>query len=350
MGTLEPVQLDSCTLVDECESIEQYLHDEVREFVKILRSNVHLRELFLVHDEIANLKAYFKEQVDTAVKTFEYVYEQEGTMKGQTIKMVGLRKRPNEPLGMTVELDEHNQLVVARILAGGVIDKQGLLHPGDVILEVNGVPVTSPDDLQMQISQNRGDQVTLKVGPSVEEEMKSAKLTMEGRLRQNLEPGKKMTCYMRAQFDYDPTGDNLLPCQDIGLSFKRGDILQIINVKDPNWWQARHAGTDGPTGLIPSQELEERRQAYVPPEADFVHKISICGTRVSSRTERHVENVGLYRIPLLADLQEEAQGHVQEQVVQRVRQGRDDSVRGGHQDAPVSQEDSGSCGRPRSGP
>lgn len=291
MTTLEPVELDSCALLDECESIEQFLNDDVRDFVKIVRRNVHLRELFLVHDEIANLKALFQEQVDSVVKSYEYYYEREGTMKGQTIKMVGLRKRPNEPLGMTVELDEHDQLVVARILAGGVIDKQGLLHPGDVILEVNGVPVTSPDDLQVQISQNRGDTVTLKVGPSVEQEMKSAKMTMEGsgsRLRQNLEPGKKMTCYMRAQFDYDPTGDNLLPCQDIGLSFKRGDILQIINVKDPNWWQARHAGTDGPTGLVPSQELEERRQAYVAPEADFVHKISICGTRVSG--PRHCDS------------------------------------------------------------
>lgn len=285
LTTLEPLTADACALLNECESIEQFLHDPVRDFVKILRGNAHLRELFVLHDELANLKDYFQEQVDTAVKNYEYYYEREGTMKGQTIKMVGLRKKPNEPLGMTVELDEHNQLMVARILAGGVIDKQGLLHPGDVILEVNGVPVTSPDELQLQISQNRGDSVTLKVGPSVEQEMKSAKM-MDGNMssklvRQNLEPGKKMTCYMRAQFDYDPTGDNLLPCQDIGLSFKRGDILQIINVKDPNWWQARHAGTEGPTGLVPSQELEERRQAYVSPEADFVHKISICGTRVS---------------------------------------------------------------------
>lgn len=37
----------------------------------------------------------------------------------------------------------------------------------------------------------------------------------------------------------------------------------------------------GPMGLIPSQELEERRKAFVPPEADYVHKIGICGTRVS---------------------------------------------------------------------
>lgn len=56
--------------------------------------------------------------------------------------------------------------------------------------------------------------------------------------------------------------------------------LQIINVKDPNWWQAKHIGQNEMTGLIPSQELEERRKAFVPPEADFVHTISICGTKV----------------------------------------------------------------------
>lgn len=88
---------------------------------------------------------------------------------------------------------------------------------------------------------------------------------------------------MRALFDYDPSTDELLPCKEIGLPFSSGDILQIISIKDPNWWQAKHAGTEGPIGLIPSQELEERRKAYVPREADFVHKIGICGTRISKR-------------------------------------------------------------------
>lgn len=32
-------------------------------------------------------------------------------------------------------------------------------------------------------------------------------------------------------------------------------------------------------------DLEERRKAYVPPEADYVHKIGICGTRVSCERE-----------------------------------------------------------------
>lgn len=202
------------------------------------------------------------------------------------MKLVVLRRKHNEPLGMTVEVDEHKQLMVARIIAGGMAEKQGLLHMGDVILEVNGVPVHSPEELQAEILKAK-ENITMKVGPNVEEEMKSAKLVMAGSGKtKNLEPGKKLASYMRALFDYEPDYDNLLPCKDIGLPFSRGDVLQIINIKDPNWWQAKHAGTNGPIGLIPSPELEERRKAYVPPEADFVHKIGICGTRVSKKKKK----------------------------------------------------------------
>ncbi|XP_026469361.1 MAGUK p55 subfamily member 6-like [Ctenocephalides felis] len=91
---------------------------------------------------------------------------------------------------------------------------------------------------------------------------------------------------MRALFDYYPKEDSLLPCKEIGLEFQKGDILQIVDNKDPNWWQAKHVGGLGPAGLIPSQELEERRQAYVAPEADYVHKISICGTRISKKKRK----------------------------------------------------------------
>lgn len=80
---------------------------------------------------------------------------------------------------------------------------------------------------------------------------------------------------MRALFQYDPQEDTLLPCKEIGLAFDRGDILQIVDQSDPNWWQAKKVDGDGTTGLIPSQELEERRKAFVAPEADYVHKVQI---------------------------------------------------------------------------
>jgi S1-C subfamily serine protease len=70
--------------------------------------------------------------------------------------------------GLTVHIDESGNLVIARILGGGMIDRQGLLHVGDTILEVNGVPVSSPEDLQIQISKAK-ESVALKIGPSFED-------------------------------------------------------------------------------------------------------------------------------------------------------------------------------------
>lgn len=64
-------------------------------------------------------------------------------------------------------------------------------------------------------------------------------------------------------------------------------MVQVVNQSDPNWWQAKKVGWSGPAGLIPSQELEERRKAFVAPEADFVHKIGFCGTRVIKKLQRY---------------------------------------------------------------
>ena len=45
--------------------------------------------------------------------------------------------------------------------------------------------------------------------------------------------------YLKAHFSYDPKRDNLVPSRDAALSFKEGDILQVLNMDDPNWWQVR---------------------------------------------------------------------------------------------------------------
>nr|SVE75020.1 EOG090X032R [Daphnia dolichocephala] len=183
------------------------------------------------------------------------------------VRAVGIRKNPGEPLGLTVKTED-GQLVIARILAGGAVDRQGLLHVGDIIGEVNGVVVRSAEQLQVEIARCR-EHIQLKILPSYQE---------------NGSNGAQ--CCVRAHFDYDPKEDKLLPCPEIGLAFKKGDILQVVNQSDPNWWQAKKVGWSGPAGLIPSQELEERRKAFVAPEADFVHKIGFCGTRISKKKKK----------------------------------------------------------------
>jgi len=65
-----------------------------------------------------------------------------------SVRVIGLRKSPGEPLGLTVKTED-GQLVVARILGGGAVDRQGLLHVGDVIGEVNGVAVRTAEQLQV---------------------------------------------------------------------------------------------------------------------------------------------------------------------------------------------------------
>lgn len=44
---------------------------------------------------------------------------------------------------------------------------------------------------------------------------------------------------MKCHFDYDPGRDSLIPCKEAGLRFSAGDLLQIVNQDDANWWQVR---------------------------------------------------------------------------------------------------------------
>lgn len=37
--------------------------------------------------------------------------------------------------------------------------------------------------------------------------------------------------FVRAQFDYDPLEDDLIPCAQAGIAFKTGDILQVSILK-----------------------------------------------------------------------------------------------------------------------
>lgn len=171
-------------------------HIDARELARIL-SKPHVKALIETHDEIGQRALNPKPLIDPITllsKEFQQITD-DGMPGAETIRMVGLRRKQNEPLGLTVEVDEHNQLVVARILAGGMIDRQALLSPGDVILEVNGAPVSTPEQLQDQILLAK-ESVTLKIGPSVEEEMKSGRLIMSGgqvKNGRNLETGKKLT-------------------------------------------------------------------------------------------------------------------------------------------------------------
>lgn len=48
--------------------------------------------------------------------------------------------------------------------------------------------------------------------------------------------------HVRAHFDYDPEEDLYIPCRELGIGFRKGDVLHVIGREDPNWWQAFREG------------------------------------------------------------------------------------------------------------
>ncbi|XP_078140836.1 MAGUK p55 subfamily member 2a isoform X2 [Centroberyx gerrardi] len=172
------------------------------------------------------------------------------------IRMVGIRKVAGEHLGVTFRV-EGGELVIARILHGGMIDQQGLLHVGDIIKEVNGREVgRDPRVLQEELQAASGS-VVLKILPSYHEAI----------------PPRQV--FFKCHYDYDPANDNLIPCKEAGLRFETGDILQIVNQDDLNWWQAHHV-EGGSAGLIPSQLLEEKRKAFVKRDVELAPAGNLC--------------------------------------------------------------------------
>ncbi|XP_069941248.1 protein PALS2 isoform X2 [Cherax quadricarinatus] len=294
VGVAEPVSSGNAKLVSQIRQLCEGSTSAPSQELADLLHRPHLLALLETHDTIADRRhigdagtsSNGYSSVNGCHENATFMPEENG-YPVDAIRMVGLRKRPDEPLGLTVREDENSYLVIARIMAGGTIDRQGLLHVGDAICEVNGVKVTSLQALHKEVEKCR-DSVTLKVIPALHD------LPSSNQVTSSLHPDStKTVCYMRALYSYDPAEDTLLPTcpsqspQDIGLKFEKGDVLQIVDQSDPNWWQAQLVGSvNKRTGLIPSQELEERRKAFVRQEHDYVHKIGICGTRISKRKKK----------------------------------------------------------------
>ena len=64
---------------------------------------------------------------------------------------------------------------------------------------------------------------------------------------------------VRAHFTYNPANDLAIPCKEAGLGFSKGDILHIVSMTDPLWWQARRdESVRTRAALIPSRDLQEK--------------------------------------------------------------------------------------------
>ncbi|XP_076851852.1 MAGUK p55 subfamily member 3 isoform X2 [Brachyhypopomus gauderio] len=212
---------------------------EEKELLQLLTSP-HLRAVLSVHDTVAQ-------------KNFDPVLpplpqDSDDELDEESVKIVRLVKN-KEPLGATIRRDEATgAVIVARVMKGGAADRSGLVHVGDELREVNGISIIHkrPDEISQLLSQSQGS-ISLKIIPAVKEEDKL----------------KESKVFMRALFDYIPLEDKATPCQEAGLPFKCGDVLQVVSQDDATWWQAKRV-SDGHlrAGLIPSKQFQERRLAY----------------------------------------------------------------------------------------
>ncbi|XP_075846613.1 MAGUK p55 subfamily member 2 isoform X1 [Microtus pennsylvanicus] len=248
---------------------------------EILRDLAQLAEQSSTAAELARIlqEPHFQSLLEThdsvASKTYETPPPSPGldpTFSNQpvppdAVRMVGIRKTAGEHLGVTFRV-EGGELVIARILHGGMVAQQGLLHVGDIIKEVNGQPVGSDPRALQELLRNASGSVILKILPSYQE------------------PHLPRQVFVKCHFDYDPARDSLIPCKEAGLRFNAGDLLQIVNQDDANWWQACHV-EGGSAGLIPSQLLEEKRKAFVKRDLELTPTSgTLCGSLSGKKKKR----------------------------------------------------------------
>uniref|UniRef100_A0A915LRQ9 Uncharacterized protein n=1 Tax=Meloidogyne javanica TaxID=6303 RepID=A0A915LRQ9_MELJA len=138
------------------------------------------------------------------------------------VRLVQFTKDTEEPMGITLKMTEDGRCFVGRIMHGGLIHRQATLHVDDELLEINNISVAnkSVEQIQRLLKDVRGP-VTFKIVPSYRSAPPSCEI------------------FVRAQFDYDPSQDDLIPSVNAGVPFRTGDVLQVISKDDHNWWQAR---------------------------------------------------------------------------------------------------------------
>uniref|UniRef100_A0A3B3H557 MAGUK p55 scaffold protein 7a n=1 Tax=Oryzias latipes TaxID=8090 RepID=A0A3B3H557_ORYLA len=238
-----------------------------------------LHSLVKIHERLRHYEEGKPTAVLKSAAALAHEISEELARKSENVDMKELQKILTKPhmKGATIRRDEHTgAIVVARIMRGGPAARSGLIHVGDELKEVNGIPVEDkkPEEIIRILAQSEGA-ITFKLVPGVKEEA----------------PVKEPKVFMKALFDFDPKEDKAIPCKEAGLAFKKGSILEIVSQDDATWWQAKHEGDANPrAGLIPSRQFQERRLALRRPVATLPIQRSsskrLSGFRRSFRLSR----------------------------------------------------------------
>ncbi|XP_058889547.1 MAGUK p55 subfamily member 4-like isoform X2 [Acipenser ruthenus] len=198
---------------------------EVKELHRLLRKP-HMQALLFAHDTVAQ-----KDYEPILPPLPDNLPDEEEAMR-----IVCLVKN-KQTLGATIKRNEvTGEIVVARVIHGGLADRSGLLYAGDKLVEVNGVAVNGlePEQVIQVLARSAGN-IVFKLVPISDRPVNSQ--TMQ---------------------------DPAIPCAAAGMTFQKGDILEIVDQTDAHWWQARKLpNTSSCAGLIPSSNLLKRKQREI---------------------------------------------------------------------------------------
>eukprot|EP00105_Crassostrea_gigas_P045095 XP_019929243.1 PREDICTED: peripheral plasma membrane protein CASK isoform X12 [Crassostrea gigas] len=269
--TAAPVQPPPSDAVDRAREVHNDMKRCPQEYMTVCQeleqilTKPHVMALLQAHDVVAH-EVYSEDAVRVTpppIQTFVNIngdtsqppspeVEMDPGCKINRVRLVQFHKNKDEPMGITLKVNDIGQCKVARIMHGGMIHRQGTLHVGDEIKEINEVSVVNQtvDNLQKMLKSLSGN-VTFKIVPQPSGNIH----------KERNENGTHKEIFVRALFDYNPEDDDMIPCPQAGVSFRVGDVLRIINKEDSNWWQAKlwGVGPTTPAGLIPSPELQEWR-------------------------------------------------------------------------------------------
>ncbi|KAL5109129.1 hypothetical protein TcWFU_006778 [Taenia crassiceps] len=211
------------------------------------------------------------------------LYKKESQVVGSNVG-----ERSGGSLGFNiVSVDTTNGIYVSHIHPKGPAASSMAISVGDRLLVVNGVEVvgstheeaaillkTAPSRVDLVLSYAPTEYKKLENQILAQTEGQLDEVEREGNEYDNEGASSKLCrsveadgLFVRVLVNFDPhevtEPNQVIPRS--AISMRSGDILQLINVTDREWWQARivHPSTCkplGPAGLVPSRRRLERRE------------------------------------------------------------------------------------------
>lgn len=157
---------------------------------------------------------------------------------------VMVQKQADASLGLCTEKQTDGSLMVLRVLCDGPCHRR--LHRGDRLLSVDGVSLAGLSDAQIAEKLKGPSQLTIRIRRSATNGHVGASDRRQ---------------FVLALFDYDAKADHLHPCHEAGLSFKWGDVIELVD---------DISSTDWPQGCTVARDSTERTSAVgIFPSAEF---------------------------------------------------------------------------------